>query len=295
MTAGEARTEVGMAKMAMTLLARPLLDVISELLTDKLQLGQSGLPRFAFQTVLVAGVVLARDVRPARPTAGHGLASPLIASAVLLVAWSLNICRSQPTLRSSFSSRCCSWCFRTGLLGEDGLTADCRGLAWVRPRSTGASSPPGGIGLGRNFAAGLRRLLCHPRGADEVHGRRAKPRSYPVLDRRPAGSPACTGDDDGIVDWWRCLARHSRPQRRRWMVFAAVGAMSAAIYLAVATALSLANTSVLAPLQYLEIIGTTLLGFAVFGTSPDATTWLATLVIVATGFTPFVATDRCRG
>jgi drug/metabolite transporter (DMT)-like permease len=79
------------------------------------------------------------------------------------------------------------------------------------------------------------------------------------------------------------------------MSFAAMGAVSAAIYLAVATALSLAHTSVPPPLQYPEIIGAMPLGLVVFGTSPDATTWLGTLVIVATGFTPFVANDRCRG
>jgi drug/metabolite transporter (DMT)-like permease len=68
-----------------------------------------------------------------------------------------------------------------------------------------------------------------------------------------------------------------------WMSFAAMGAVSAAIYLAVATALSLAHTSVLAPLEYLDVIGAMLLGFVVFGTSPDATMWRGTSVIVATG------------
>jgi drug/metabolite transporter (DMT)-like permease len=62
-----------------------------------------------------------------------------------------------------------------------------------------------------------------------------------------------------------------------------VGAVWAAIYLAMATALSLVNASVLAPLQYLEIIGAVLLGFLVFGTLPDAPMWLGTLIIVATG------------
>jgi drug/metabolite transporter (DMT)-like permease len=80
-----------------------------------------------------------------------------------------------------------------------------------------------------------------------------------------------------------------------WMSFAAMGAVSAAIYLAVATALSLANTSVLASLQYLEIRGATLLGFVVFGRRPmqphGSVHWSSS----RRGFTPFVANDRCRG
>jgi drug/metabolite transporter (DMT)-like permease len=62
-----------------------------------------------------------------------------------------------------------------------------------------------------------------------------------------------------------------------------MGVVSAVVYLMIATALSLAHASVLAPLQYLEIIGATLLGFIVFGTLPDPMMWLGTLIIVATG------------
>jgi drug/metabolite transporter (DMT)-like permease len=75
----------------------------------------------------------------------------------------------------------------------------------------------------------------------------------------------------------------SVPDAAGWVLFAAMGGVWAVIHLTITTALSLAHASVLAPLQYLEIIGATLLGFIVFGTLPDPTMWLGTLIIVATG------------
>jgi drug/metabolite transporter (DMT)-like permease len=73
------------------------------------------------------------------------------------------------------------------------------------------------------------------------------------------------------------------PDAAGWILFAAMGAVWAVIQLTITTALSLAHASVLAPLQYLEIIGAMLLGFIVFGTLPDPTMWLGTSIIVATG------------
>ena len=62
-----------------------------------------------------------------------------------------------------------------------------------------------------------------------------------------------------------------------------MGALWAVVQLLVTTALSLVHASVLAPLQYLQIIGAMLLGFIVFGAVPDSTTWLGSLIIVTTG------------
>jgi hypothetical protein len=61
-----------MATMAVAMLAVPLLDVIAKLPTHIHSPGQIGLARFAFQTVFPAVIMLARGVRPTRPTAAHG-------------------------------------------------------------------------------------------------------------------------------------------------------------------------------------------------------------------------------
>jgi drug/metabolite transporter (DMT)-like permease len=89
MTAGDRRAEVGMATMAVAMLAAPLVDVIAKLLTDSYTPGQIGLARFGFQTVFLAGVMLTWGVRTRRPTVLHGLAGLMIALSVLLFVWSL--------------------------------------------------------------------------------------------------------------------------------------------------------------------------------------------------------------
>ena len=41
--------------------------------------------------------------------------------------------------------------------------------------------------------------------------------------------------------------------------------------------------AVIAPLGYVELIGTTILGYAIFGNFPDAWTWLGAAIIIASG------------
>ena len=44
-----------------------------------------------------------------------------------------------------------------------------------------------------------------------------------------------------------------------------------------------APASTLAPLQYLEIVSATILGWSVFGDLPDALKWLGIAIIIASG------------
>ena len=71
-----------------------------------------------------------------------------------------------------------------------------------------------------------------------------------------------------------------------WAVLGA-GALSALTFLLIAVAFSRTEASILAPFQYLEIVGATLVGFAIFGDFPDAMTWLGTGIILASGFYVF--------
>ncbi|MHA6346305.1 DMT family transporter [Roseivivax sp. CAU 1761] len=63
----------------------------------------------------------------------------------------------------------------------------------------------------------------------------------------------------------------------------AAGALAALTFLLIAFAFSRAEASTLAPMQYLEIVGATLVGYAVFGDLPDAMTWAGTAIILASG------------
>lgn len=63
----------------------------------------------------------------------------------------------------------------------------------------------------------------------------------------------------------------------------AIGAISLVGHGLVVLAFARAEASTLAPLNYLEIVSATLLGFLVFGDFPDALTWTGIALIVASG------------
>ncbi|MGR3747969.1 MULTISPECIES: DMT family transporter [unclassified Paracoccus (in: a-proteobacteria)] len=74
-----------------------------------------------------------------------------------------------------------------------------------------------------------------------------------------------------------------------WAVGAllAAGALAAFTFVLIAVAFSKAEAGVLAPFQYLEIVGATIVGYLVFGDLPDALTWLGTAIILGAGMYVF--------
>ncbi|WP_178338706.1 EamA family transporter, partial [Donghicola eburneus] len=68
---------------------------------------------------------------------------------------------------------------------------------------------------------------------------------------------------------------------------AGAGVLAAATFLLIAYAFSRAEASVLAPFQYLEILGATFIGFFAFGDVPDEMTVFGTLVILGSGMYVF--------
>ena len=76
------------------------------------------------------------------------------------------------------------------------------------------------------------------------------------------------------------------PVENLW-ILPAQGLFSAVTFLLFTEAFRRAEASVLAPFQYLEIVGATLFGFLVFGDFPDAITWLGTAIILASGLYVF--------
>ena len=74
----------------------------------------------------------------------------------------------------------------------------------------------------------------------------------------------------------------------RWGLIFAIGALAAGGHLMVVFAFRLANASVLAPFQYIEIVGATLFGYWFFGDFPDAFKWLGIAIIVGSGLYLFL-------
>ncbi|MCB1461578.1 MAG: DMT family transporter [Nitratireductor sp.] len=88
------------------------------------------------------------------------------------------------------------------------------------------------------------------------------------------------------------------PDHRGWWLMLGVGVMATISHLFLVYAFRKAPASVLAPLQYLEIVTATIFGFLVFSDFPDALKWLGIAIIVASGLFIFwrerLAAERDR-
>ncbi len=66
-------------------------------------------------------------------------------------------------------------------------------------------------------------------------------------------------------------------------LFASLGLIGGGGHYLIIRAFQHAPAAVLAPLGYVELIGTTILGYLIFGNFPDAWTWVGAAVIIASG------------
>ena len=80
----------------------------------------------------------------------------------------------------------------------------------------------------------------------------------------------------------------SWPERREFILLMALGVTATLSHICISYALSLAPASLLAPIQYLEIVGATILGFYIFGDIPDGLTFVGIALIVGSGLFVFI-------
>ena len=73
------------------------------------------------------------------------------------------------------------------------------------------------------------------------------------------------------------------PDMRGWLLMLGVGIMATISHLFLVFAFKKAPASVLAPLQYLEIVAATIFGYLVFADFPDLLKWLGIAIIVGSG------------
>lgn len=73
------------------------------------------------------------------------------------------------------------------------------------------------------------------------------------------------------------------PRGWAWAWLAGVGVASAVAHMLMTVALRFAPSATLAPLNYLEIVSATTLGYLIFGDFPDLLTWVGIAVIVGSG------------
>src|SRR5437763_6253813 len=68
-----------------------------------------------------------------------------------------------------------------------------------------------------------------------------------------------------------------------FLLFASLGLLGGAGHYLVIRAFQSGPAAVIAPLGYVELIGTTILGYAIFGNFPDLWTWIGAAIIIASG------------
>lgn len=80
----------------------------------------------------------------------------------------------------------------------------------------------------------------------------------------------------------------SWPQPRELWLLAGVGLIATLSHVCISFALSMAPASLLAPVQYLEIVGATVLGYFIFSDLPDRMTIMGSFLIVGAGLFVFL-------
>ena len=77
------------------------------------------------------------------------------------------------------------------------------------------------------------------------------------------------------------------PSTSHWLLLGGLGLIATGCHLLVTYAYRLASIGILAPFQYVEIIGATVLGLVIFNEFPDAITWVGVSIIVGSGMYVF--------
>jgi S-adenosylmethionine uptake transporter len=77
------------------------------------------------------------------------------------------------------------------------------------------------------------------------------------------------------------------PTTDHWLLLGALGLIATVCHLLVVYAYRLASIGILAPFQYVEIIGATILGLIIFDEFPDTVTWIGVAIIVCSGMYVF--------
>ena len=75
--------------------------------------------------------------------------------------------------------------------------------------------------------------------------------------------------------------------RLQWLLLGGLGLIATVCHLLVVYAYRMASIGILAPFQYVEIIGATVLGLVIFNEFPDPVTWLGVAIIVGSGIYVF--------
>lgn len=284
----EQQPELAMVLMLLAMLVLPGIDAIAKWLSSDISSGQVAWSRFFFQTLLMLPLFLRTRgaiLTPALPL--HALRGALIALATLLFFSALKYLPLADAISIFFVEPLILTLLSAVFLGESvgwrRLTAVAVGfggsLIVIRP-SFSALGLPALLPLGTALSFAVYLILT----------RKLAQREYPVRMQFYAGvfggivmTAALAAGSIGDV----AVLSFVWPDRVQWLLLAGLGVIATSGHLLVVHAFRRAPAAMLAPFQYVEIIGATILGLVFFGDFPDATTWLGVAIIVSSGMYVF--------
>lgn len=273
----------------------PLIDVFAKLATAEMPAAQIAFARFACQTLLLAPVAALRGgftrLSP-REAAMHGARGALIAAATILFFSALKYMPIADAMAIFFVEPMILTLLGGLLLGEAigwRRYAACAvgfggALIVIQPSFAEVGWPsvlPIGTALCFAFYLILTRHLAQ-RG-DAVAMQVYAGISGAVI----LGIALWLADGTGLPAF-----DPVRPTRYGMMLVIGVGVAATVAHIFIAFAFQKAPASVLAPLQYLEIVTATLAGYLVFGDFPEPVKWIGIAIIVASGLFIFARERR---
>lgn len=294
---GRENAETGMLLMTGAMLLVPTMDVFAKLLSDTQSAAQVAFCRFLFQTTVLAIILLmARQLRWPRGHLRHLVgAGGLIGAAIVLFFWAIKYLPIANAISIFFVEPLILTIFSAVFLGEKvgwrrvlavlvGLVG---AMVVIRPNWS-AYGWPAVLPLGTAFCfAGYLIIIRHMSSSLSGVQTQAWIGFFAML---ALGGVLLVG----TVWPAEPLVFHPAGVHELTLLLG-LGLVATIGHFVIAQAFRYAPASVLAPFQYLEIIGATILGYLVFDDFPDAMTWLGTGIILAAGLYVFNRERRLHG
>jgi S-adenosylmethionine uptake transporter len=262
----------------------PGIDAIAKFLSDSVPAGQVSWARFAFQTLAMLPFVLcAGGLRWPRYFWLQALRGSAIAMATLIFFAALRYLPLADAIAIFFVEPLLLTVFSAWFLGEP--------LGWRRMGAVLVGLTGAMVVVRPSFAVfGLAALLPLAAAASFalylLLTRWLAQREESAHMQFYAGVSGCVVMSVALLigDSWQIgVLDPVTPTLAQWGLLAALGALATFGHWLVVMAFKRAQAVVLAPLQYLEILGATLLGWIFFDELPDPIAWLGIVIIIGSG------------
>ncbi|MEL6266815.1 MAG: DMT family transporter [Pseudomonadota bacterium] len=285
--AGHAAGGAGaVAVMSLAMLLAPGMDVLAKLATDTVSPAVAALGRFAAQTAILVPLVLIAG-QTGRPGWLHLAGGMCLATALFCITAAVAVMPVANAIAIFFVEPLILTLISVPLLGERigwrrvaAVLTGLGGAVVVLRPNLAAYGPEAALPLGAAVAFALYLVVTR---VLSLRGQRLAMQLWTgavaagvlavlVLVANALMGPAAPG-----------VLAATPPDGRVLGLMLAMGVLACLTHQMLAFAFSRAEAGALAPLQYLEIISATLLGWLVFGDFPDAMTWLGTAIIIGAG------------